>query len=743
MKKREKLKRISLRRELIIWSATLVVSFIAIWHILPPLRVLAAVTNNGIFFWGDLAAGSQGVLRAATFTSPSTAGSEFNGATASTTSFILHTIAKTAPTREEMMIGGLKVDGALDIQSCTTGCDANGDFTAQWNNPGTSATQDCNNTVSVFDVCVRPYDITYESLSGRGFVAYADNVTDKFYYALWDGSAWSPDSTPGSPSATNEVDFDTGGTGGTPSWIRVIAAGENLDSSRSNRVMVLIADNNNDLWACYWDGSTFSCTSSAIEASLANCSIGQCMDGAWQDNNTFILIYGDSTSTIDLSYQKYTVGSGWGAEQQLTTLTNVGEWVTAAKSPISSRILMTTSEQDADTRSAVWRGDDATDGWTVCSITDCPDLSTGAVTGSMATTAFERFSGEGLHIYNDNSAASSTDYSTFTPSGSWGTVTSATITTSDDDLSVKAWGSPNSDDIMAMVADVDCDTYARLWDGSAWQTEITDLEIENSMYGTTCPELAAPGAADPRGGPYNYSFAWKMYTPWQRNWKFYLGSDTASTPTDAYAAENTAPTGFSRRDGVFRLRMNYSERGTLSSADSRKKLQYTSGCNPNSALETTCTWTDVDDPGGSGIWRYKDITCTATDCADNTVLTGTVLTGTDGTCTVGNGCGTWIMDKDSATVTNMDHNGSKVQESEWVVESNGAAASTTYYFRIYNVEQETPIYREQDSSDCGAGAAACTYSSLTTSAATPTVDQALRHGNWFTGGVEQGFAWAD
>ncbi len=695
----------------------------------------ALVTNTGVFFYGDTTATNQGVMRARTFSPPSTAGTEFDGATASSTSFILWTTAKTAPTREEMMVGGLKVDGTLDIQTCTTGCDANADFTARWNNAGTTATQDCDD-IPTTDTCVRAYDIGYEALSGRGFVAYGDNVADNFYYARWDGSAWSPNTTPGTPGVSNAVGLP--GTAGTPQWIRVIPAGENLGTDRSNRVIVLVSDTNDDLHAFYWDGSAFD-SGTSIVTDLENCSNVQCFDGSWQDNTTFVVTYGDADAVNDVKYRAYTVGTGWGAETTAFTTAAAPLWIVSTTDPTSTRILASAVTTGDDAINAVWRGDNVTNGWT----TGCSDTSIESVSGMEAYAVFERFNGEGLHIFNNAATnASSPDYCTYTPTATWGAVTAATVTSGDDIHKIKAWGSPNSDDALMVIEDVDCDTDAQHWTGSAWSTAIASIEVENSNYGVACPNENSPGTA-PSGIAYNYDFSWLFHSPWQRNWRFYDGADTASVPTTALAAENTAPTGFVISGGVFRLRANYAERGTLSSTDSRRKLQYTSGCNPNSVLASTCTWTDVDDAGGAGIWRYIDPTCTATDCADGTVLTGTVLTGS-GTCSAGNGCGTWVLDKDAAANANMDHNGSTIQESEWIVESNNTATTTTYYFRIWDIDQQTPVYPEADASDCGGGAAACTYPTLTTGTIPPpTMDQVMRHGNWFSNGLERYFYWAE
>jgi hypothetical protein len=729
----------SVGREVVRW-ASLTAGFFFVMFMLYTnvIETSAAVTNNGIFFYGDTSATTQGALRGKTFTSPATQGTEYNGATASSTSIIVWTTGRAAPTREEMMIGTLKVNGTLDIQTCTTGCDANADFTARWNNAGTTATQDCDSSPTA-STCVRTFDIGYESLSGHGFVAYGDNSADTFYYARWSGSAWAPNATPGTPGVSNAVSLP--GTAGVPEWIRVIPSGDNLADGRSNRVMVLVSDKNDDLFAFYWNGTSFD-SGTTIETALENCSIGQCFDGNWQGTDTFVLSYVDADGVNDVKYQRYTVSGGWGAETQAYTTNSAGQWLVSTADPTSSRILVASSANGNDTRSGVWRGDDATDGWTV----GCADTSTEDVSGMQAFTAFERFNGQGLHVFNDagNNAGSLSDYCTYTPTSTWGAVTGTGITNADDNMQIKAWGSPNSDDIMIIAQDVDCDTDAKLWTGAGLGAQISDIELDNSSYGLACPNQNSPGTP-PAGSAQSVEFVWKLYSPWQRNWRFYNITDTASTPTTDLAAENTTPTAaILPTSGSFRLRINYAERGTLSATDSRRKLQFTSGCNPNSALETTCTWTDVDDISGSGIWRYRDLACTATDCADGTTLVGTVLTGSSA-CTAGNGCGTWVMDKDAAAATTMDHNGSQVQESEWIVEANGAAETTTYYFRIWDVEQETPVYREQDSSDCGGGAAACTYPFLTTDVNPgPTMDQVMRHGNWFSNaGVEQSLFWAN
>lgn len=704
-----------------LFAVVLIGMLAALWglNFLQP-KVSASVSplsTSGAIFFGST--GNNGVMRVKTFTSPATFNTTFSGISGSA-SQILFVSAKTAPTREEMMIGSERVNGTLQVESCTTACDANGDFTNRWSHASAGGTADCDNAPTI-NTCYKNFDIGYEGLNGKAMIVYAGDGadagtttdTDTVYYAEWNGSAWSPNATPGTPGVSNALNL--AGTAGTPRWIRVIPQGDNLNKSRTNRLMMLVSDTNNDLIAHYWDGSSWD-AGTAVFTTLTNCDRARCFDGAWSSPTQFVVAYTNSAAQ-EIRYQTYTVGTGWSGDAQAFTTNSVGAWISAVSDPTSSRAYFTMAAVDEDTRGAVWRADDATNGWTVCAGTNpnCPDTAIETIGGQQATTAFERFNGEALHVYNDagTNAASVGKYYTYTPTSTWSTQQSAGYSSGDDPNAVLAWGNPNSDDIMTAAVDGDCDIDAQQWNGSSFDTLANNIETNSSMLGIACPAVDF----NPTDGTaaWAYDFSWKMYTPWQRNWRFYDGSDLASTATTALAAENTAPTGVI--DGQdLRLRINYADRGrSISNNDARKKLQYTTGCNPNSVLEVTCTWTDVDDVGGSGIWRYIDLTCTATDCADNTALTSTVLTGSS-TCSAGLGCGTWVLDKDSATVTNMDMTAQSgadtVQEAEYDIEPNDAPGAT-YYFRLYNVDQDTPIYKEQDSSDCQpSGTTACSYPSV-------------------------------
>ena len=76
----------------------------------------AAVANNGTLFYGDTAA-TTGTLRFRPLTNPDTFSAEINGP-AGAASLAAFTAAKNSPTRDEVMIGQIKVNGTLDVSSC-------------------------------------------------------------------------------------------------------------------------------------------------------------------------------------------------------------------------------------------------------------------------------------------------------------------------------------------------------------------------------------------------------------------------------------------------------------------------------------------------------------------------------------------------------------------------------------------------------------------------------------------------
>lgn len=701
----------NLGREASVWIVSAMSALAIFVQVFSPFaQVLAAVVPNGTIIYGDIT--NAGIPKFQTYTSPFTWGTEISTAITGTASNIHFVVSKRAPTRDEIMMGHLKADGRLDVLKCIGSCDAAADWSAQVNNAGTTPAQTCNGT---YVDCQRAYDIGYERLSGRALVVYADSVAGKLYYCLYDGTSWSPQAACTPTNGTNDIDISTQANG-VPKWVDL------KFKSGTNEAMILASVDVAgvmELVAVRWDGTSFldkTNITATTKASTQGLERGRPYGFDWETNSGDGMVVWGTTTGGATAYRIWT-GGAWGTETAGPSQPSTGAvaWASVEADPSSNRLALATNDSLNDFTPSIWKANGTTAGWT--SGNTSTTLENGALGPNYADVIWENFSSVAIFVLFPTAAVLDWAYETATCTGSGCTFTAIDATipvpaTTDDATSIQVTGSPNSDELIMLGGDIDRNLHSQYWTGSAWNSTSTTREVD------------VPGAAADNTFYANipWYFTYKRYWPWQHNWRWYAGTDTASIPTTAKAAENTTPTGITLGE-ILRLRVNYSEKANASETDSRKKLQYASGCTPNSS-ETACTWTDVGDTVDTTIWRYKDLTCTATDCADGTLLTGTVLTGTNATCTAGNGCGTWVLDKDAAAGVNMDHSALvDAQENEYIIENNGAVGSTTYYFRLYDIGDLSAVRREQDNdgaNDCAL--ATCTYPSLTT-AADPVFDQ--------------------
>ncbi|MFQ5860405.1 MAG: hypothetical protein ACE5IG_02505, partial [Dehalococcoidia bacterium] len=173
----------------------------------------------------------------------------------------------------------------------------------------------------------------------------------------------------------------------------------------------------------------------------------------------------------------------------------------------------------------------------------------------------------------------------------------------------------------------------------------------------------------------------------QEDYRWYANAD-AVQPTTALATENTAITN-TTPGTVYRLRMNVEDAGAELPAGEVFKLQY--------STSTLGPWTDVGALASAEIWRgFDNLTP-----ADGATVSATLLT----TSTV---VETYEETNNSATTPNAILVSGR-GEWDWVVENNGAAESTTYFFRMVK-------------GDATALDAYTTYPQLSTAASTLTQD---------------------
>lgn len=711
-----------------------------------------AVAPNGNIYYGDLDAVAD-KLRTQIYTDSSNTfvGEVDTTLPASPPGDVNWIAAKQSPVRNEQ-IAAFEEDGAtadLYVLNCTGDCDAGGDYSTQWSNAGVGPVLSCDTTAGA---CTRPFDVGYEQLSGDAMVVYGDNAsavsgtTSKVYYCIWNGTNWNAGAGCAPADGTNSLPAITNYTG-IPYWIRVIPMGQQFSANRSDKILVLAATDSGDLGAWIWNGSNW--TTLPTNLIRDNISGGtpamyqtQGFDGAWETvSGDAVVLFGDSATedTTPASYKVYTTGSpgSWGAASAIAavpgtcngtaTTTYITRWIELEASPMPTSDRMIAALKGTDTAAVTttpaffpyyWDG-----GAFVASGTTACDESTKATSSHDVDVAFEKYNNGtefGFAITGESTTAVTERYSTFTGPATWGAIGTA-FNTNDDTVSAYLFPSPNAgsagaDRIHFVGADIDCTDNQARWSGTAWSAVLpttgTGIPPDCNNY-TTAPQTEAPGIY----------YVNKVYAAWQKNWRWYRGTDLASTPTLALADEITEPDVSDVDNALYRLRVNVAElTNGAAETDARKKLKFVSAAtcaDPNTCPDAS--WTNVGDPGDATAWEYAsdaESACTPTHCDDNNQLADTVLTSTSACSnpTTGLGCGTWVQDKDAAAGANMDHNASQVQEIEYMIQNISAAASTVYYFRLFDIEDNTAIFRQQNASVCGSGgASACTYPSLDTS----------------------------
>lgn len=709
----------------------------------------AVATNSARTFYGDTT--NAGTLKWATGASNST-GAEISAAAASA-SQIAFVRGAHAPTRDEVLVGHIKVDGRLDIFTVTGGQNDAADDTAQFNKTGVTSALTCDATT--YGTCWRPFDVAYEALSGDGMVAFGLNATTgTLQYCLWSQGAWTPASC-GTPST-----FTLTGSTGALRFVRLIPRGEGLKGTRTDEILMVALDANNDIFAAIWDGSswtelaTMTTTSSGLHV--------QNFDGAWEETTGNALVVwseGTAASTAPYRYKRWirstTDWDGTATSLGTVALSSIGHWVSMKGAPISGKDHI-----------AIMTASATTVGNNCSTTTNCraqPWIWTGGSSPSMTVgnqwgtqePVWQQLVNVGVESLNTNvqafyassngGGADVSNYQTWIEGTGFSAITDMTGAMGDDAAAIQVTSHPNTNEVFATGLDIDSDCNGNAWSGTAIGT--WDITGCNSGGETAVAPLDDTVQL---GEGLAFWVVAKPYSPWSRNWRWY-GDYTENDPdntTDALAVgENTTPD--VTQESFVRLRMQFAELSAIAQTDARKKLQWTTGT-PDSL---TATWTDVGDTSEtSAVWRYATAGESCANCADNTAIGAQRLTGSTQS-------GTYISDKDAAAGANMDHTASAIVEYDYPLKAEAGVADTTYYFRVYDLDQLTPVFREQDndgSNDCSS--AVCAYPSATVvaaAAAAPTVDTDAATGvtalsavlnaeitaTGGTNATERGFAW--
>lgn len=667
----------------------------------------ATVSMIGRTFYGDTT--NAGTYKVATL-SDITAGAEVNG-NATSSSNIAFITAAHAPTRDEFMIGHIKLNGNLDVILCTGGCDGTTDDTNQFTVTSVTGTQTCDTT---FGACHQPFDLAYEAGSGRLLAAFGRTSTDgTINYCVWNGSAWSP---------TNCSTYSTfafnGGSSVDTRWVRLIPIDSGLKTLRRNSILLLVADANDDLFAAVWNGSSFT-NLSTMTTTLSTSEI-RSFDGAWENGTGDAIVgwsEGTSATTTPFHYKKWTRGtSTWdGSSTSFGTAgaSQIGHWVTARGSALdgSDHVGFMTSTAatigDACATAGNCRGQPWI--WDGSSMTRGNEWTTGEpVFAELGDVTMEMNGSFVEFIYSTSHGAGSdgSDTQTWSESAGFGAITDIPGAMGDDAVRIQLAGHPNTTTAWITGEDVDADCNGSLWDGDAAAT--WDATGCNSA-GETALSPVSHTAQPSEGGPI-----WAApipYSPYTRNWRWY-DDETSNDPSTGLngAAENTTPTGVITNELV-RLRMQFTERAGNGQSDARKKLEWTTDV----PTDPDALWTEVKDATNtSAVWRYASIMnadTVCTSCDDNTAVGTTRLTGSTQV-------GAYITDKDAAGGSNMDHTALAIVEYDYPLRVQNPELGSTYYFRVYDLDQNMALHPRADvQNDCLSSG--CAYPSITISTLLP------------------------
>ncbi len=169
------------------------------------------------------------------------------------------------------------------------------------------------------------------------------------------------------------------------------------------------------------------------------------------------------------------------------------------------------------------------------------------------------------------------------------------------------------------------------------------------------------------------------FTPRTQNWRWF--SDIANvTPTNALAAENTAPINFVNGSST-KLRITVKEVENISRDDVRFKLQYSEYANFETAYDVVATSTCI----ATSTWCY-----TNGGGVDNAKIASSTLSDAQSCVAgVGSGCGT--HNESPEYKTGFRHNSGTAVEYEFTIQSAAPRVNRVYYFRLYDIIQDIPV----------------------------------------------------
>jgi len=556
-----------------------------------------------------------------------------------------------SPVNDEWIIATKDSAGVIKAQVCT-GVDGGVSC-------GTPTTITSSGNTSAF----RNFDVAYEYSSGDALLVYGTATADELRKIEWNGSSW-----------VNDAAITTTRTSGTVEWVELTSRG-----GSSDQIGIAYSDTNDDVSAYRWNGT--SVADEATAAITTSATTGDCrkFDISFEGTSGDMYVSAPLASA-GTNAEGRLEGTTWTittriAPDQITGCIDLQE-----PNPSDDDIAMIahgiTSANANTAEGYEWSGTGFTDG----SVAEDTAITNWAASYQLAAVAYVSTTYYAVGVYSD--ANDDINWWTMNSGGTW-TAQTDNLRTRGTIRFVDLFDYPNANKVLLLSTDANSDLWADTWDGS---TPSSTVWVDLTSGGALETDLASATT-----DVVDFAFRLAPITPSTNQSAFRWRNDDGSESGATWkAAENTAITNVSTSE-IIRLRTEIEETN-YGTATVNARLEFSSDA-------TSCT---------NGTWTALDTSSTAWRITDSTNITNggsttNQLTTSSRTFTAGR-----IFDTQNEDATGVSLNNSHT-EWEWAIRGDGAAGSTTYYFRVTDSGTVLDNY-----ANCA---------QLTTSAAQPTFTQ--------------------
>ena len=309
------------------------------------------------------------------------------------------------------------------------------------------------------------FGLAYEQLTGEGLVVYSDGSSQLKYRAHYISGTW-----------TSAANVFSSAPGTIPLWVNLYSL------VGSNEITLLYADNNYDLYAAKWNGSSWS-SAQVLEKDLRNRDT-RAFDGAYESlSGDFLAAWGSSANLAVVCSASRQAGQSTFTLNPLYSFSNseAAYFVDVASDPFSDRIAYAAATND-DLDGAIWTGTFWKDGSRVEN--GINNVTTGYLHVSVAWLAQ---TGEAIAINYDNTGPGFYT-SKWSEASGW-----AGYTQFNNGMSfvrnIKTFSFSDQNRIMALLGDDNNDFYVAFHNGTTWQ-----LSNSSAALDTDLPNLYSPFA---------------------------------------------------------------------------------------------------------------------------------------------------------------------------------------------------------------------------------------------------------